>query len=97
MRYFHDVTTVDECRQKTKRIIDILHEGMPRGMPKPRTYRKKARKLFLRFMWNNYSEGSDLIVQIELHRVRYGTYPAVVCADKIYRTRANLKYGILAC
>jgi len=206
MRYPHDVTTLDECRQKTERIIDILQEGMPRGTPKPRTYRKKARKLFLRFIrnrkprareirralkqqiqfvernlrsikemsemiglgaltkkqyrdlevikeyvaqqrelyktghlegrerilsiskpyvrpiargkargmyefgskisismfqgltrverlsWNNYNEGSDLIDQIELHRLRYGSYPAVVCADKIYRTRANLEY-----
>ncbi len=206
MRYPHDVTTLDECRRKTERIIDILQEGMPRGIPKPRTYRKKARKLFLRFIrnrkprtreirralkqqiqfvernlrsikemsetiglgalskkqykdlevikeyvaqqralyktghlegrerilsiskpyvrpiargkargmyefgskisismfqgftrvervsWNNYNEGNDLIDQIELHRVRYGRYPAVVCADKIYRTRANLEY-----
>jgi len=206
MRFPHDVTTLDEARRKTERIIDILHSGMPWGSEKPRTYRRKARKEFLRFIrnrkprtgeirkairkqlqfvernvryinkmsetvglgsltekqyrdlqvireyslqqrqlyetgeleggtrilsiskphvraiargkargmfefgakisvslfeklsrverlsWNNYNEGIDLIEQIEVHRQRYGTYPAVVCADKIYRNRANLEF-----
>lgn len=206
MRYPHDVTTLDEARQKTERIIDILHERMPLGSKKPRTYRKKARKLYLQYIrnrkpkkrdirraiksqlqfvernlrsikkmseivglgwltkkqyeelgvikefvsqqrelytkrelkggnrilsiskpyvraiargkargmyefgakisvsmfqkftrverlsWNNYNEGIDLIDQIEQHKERYGTYPEVVCADKIYRTRTNLEY-----
>ena len=30
--------------------------------------------------------------QIETYRQRYGRYPEVVCADKIYRTRENLRY-----
>lgn len=206
MRFPHDVTTLDEARRKTERIIDILHNVMPWGSEKPRTYRRKARKEFLRFIrnrkprtgeirkairkqlqfvernlrfinkmaetvglgsltekqyrglqvireyslqqrqlyetgqleggnrilsiskphvraiargkargmfefgakisvslfeklsrverlsWNNYNEGIDLIEQIELHRQRYGIYPAVVCADKIYRNRANLEF-----
>jgi len=45
-----------------------------------------------RLSWNNYNEGLDLIDQIEQHKERYGTYPEVVCADKIYRTRTNLEY-----
>ena len=45
-----------------------------------------------RLSWNNYNEGLDLIDQIEQHKERYGTYPEVVCADKIYRTRTNVEY-----
>ncbi len=206
MRFPHDVTTLDEARQKTERIIDILHATMPLGSEKPRTYRWKARKEFLTFIrhrkprtedirkalrkqrqyvernlrsinkmanivglgnltrkqyqdlqvirdyvdqqkelyqrgaleggnrilsiskahvraiargkargmfefgakisvtlfekfsrverlsWNNYNEGIDLIEHLETHKRRYGTYPEVVCADKIYRNRANLEF-----
>jgi len=52
MRFPHDVTLLDEARRKTERIIDILHEKMPEGWEKPRTYRKKARKEFLTFIRN---------------------------------------------
>lgn len=206
MRFPHDVTTLDEARQKTERIIDILHATMPLGSKKPRTYRRKARKEFLTFIrnrkprigdirkalrkqrqyvernirsinkmadivglgnltrkqyqdlqvirdyvdqqkelyqrgelaggnrilsitkpyvraiargkargmfefgakisvtlfekfsrverlsWNNYNEGIDLIEHLETHKQRYGSYPEVVCADKIYRNRANLEF-----
>ena len=52
MRFSHDVTLLDEARRKTGAIIDILHERMPEGWEKPRTYRKKARKEFLSFIRN---------------------------------------------
>jgi hypothetical protein len=45
-----------------------------------------------RLSWDNYHEGIDLKAQIEVYRDRYGTYPAAVCADKIYRTRDNLDF-----
>jgi IS5 family transposase len=35
---------------------------------------------------------SELAWQIEAYRQRYGRYPEVVCADKIYRTRENLRH-----
>ena len=52
MRFPHDVTLLDEARRKTESIIDVLHEKMPEGWEKPRTYRKKARKEFLTFIRN---------------------------------------------
>ena len=52
MRFPHDVTLLDEARRKTEAIIDVLHETMPEGWEKPRTYRKKARKEFLTFIRN---------------------------------------------
>lgn len=54
MRFPHDVTTLDEARQKTEKIIDVLHSTLPEGTIKPRTYRyrRKARKEFLRFIRN---------------------------------------------
>jgi len=42
--------------------------------------------------WEPYNESQDLKGQIETYRQRYGRYPEVVCADKIYRTRENLRY-----
>jgi hypothetical protein len=32
-----------------------------------------------------------LKTQIEGYKARYGHYPEAVCADKIYRTRENLR------
>lgn len=45
-----------------------------------------------RMSWDNYNESKDLIVQIEGYRKRFGYYPESVHADKIYRTRENLRY-----
>jgi len=45
-----------------------------------------------RLSWEPYNESQDLKGQIESYRQRYGRYPEVVCADKIYRTRENLRY-----
>ncbi len=45
-----------------------------------------------RLSWEPYNESQDLKGQIETYRQRYGRYPLVVCADKIYRTRENLRY-----
>lgn len=45
-----------------------------------------------RLSWEPYNESQDLKGQIERYKDRYGHYPEVVCADKIYRTRENLRY-----
>jgi len=45
-----------------------------------------------RLSWEPYNECQDLKGQIERYKDRYGHYPRVVCADKIYRTRENLRY-----
>lgn len=51
-----------------------------------------------RLSWDSYNECNDLKGQIERYKQRYGRYPEAVCADKIYRTRENLRccqeYGI---
>ncbi len=49
----------------------------------------EGRSMVERMSWNNYNEGGDLIRDIERYRVRYGSYPESVHADKIYRTREN--------
>ncbi len=45
-----------------------------------------------RLSWEAYNESQDLKDQIEGYKDRYGHYPEVVCADRIYRTRENLQY-----
>ena len=45
-----------------------------------------------RISWDNFNESTDLIDQIETYKKRFGFYPESVHADKIYRTRDNLRY-----
>jgi len=45
-----------------------------------------------RLSWENYNEGCDLIEYAERYRKRYGFYPAVILADKAFRTRDNLAF-----
>jgi hypothetical protein len=45
-----------------------------------------------RLDWENFNESTCLIDQIEEYKARFGTYPASVHADKIYRTRENRAY-----
>ena len=48
IRYPNDVSLLNEARENTEKILDRLCEA--RGEKKPRTYRKIARKEFLRFI-----------------------------------------------
>ena len=45
-----------------------------------------------RLGWDNYNESGDLTEQIHSYKKRFGFYPASVHADKIYRTRDNIKF-----
>lgn len=45
-----------------------------------------------RVSWEAYNESTELIQEIEKYRARFGYYPERVLADKIYRTRDNLRY-----
>lgn len=45
-----------------------------------------------RISWDAYNESEDLKIQIEDYHKRFGHYPESVHADKIYRTRDNLRY-----
>ena len=45
-----------------------------------------------RVSWDPYHESEDLKGQVESYRRRFGCYPVSVHADKIYRTRDNLRY-----
>ena len=45
-----------------------------------------------RISWDNFNECLDLQDQVEAYRRRFGVYPESVHADRIYRTRENLRY-----
>ncbi len=45
-----------------------------------------------RIRWDAYNEGADLQMQVLRYKERYGCFPASVHADKIYRTRENLRW-----
>jgi IS5 family transposase len=42
--------------------------------------------------WDNFNESTTLAASVERYKERFGYYPAVILADKIYRTRDNLNY-----
>jgi IS5 family transposase len=45
-----------------------------------------------RVSWDNYHEASDLPLQVEQFKKRFGYYPEKVITDRIYRTRENRAY-----
>lgn len=45
-----------------------------------------------RTSWDNFNECRDLQGQVEAYKRRFGFYPESVHADRIYRTRDNLRY-----
>lgn len=42
--------------------------------------------------WDNFNESTDLQLQVENYKKRFGFYPASINADKIYWTRKNRAY-----
>jgi IS5 family transposase len=47
IRYPTDLSLLNEAREKLEKMIDTLYEPLKGTLAKPRTYRKKARKLYL--------------------------------------------------
>jgi IS5 family transposase len=45
-----------------------------------------------RTSWDNFNESLDLKGQVKAYKRRFGVYPESVHADKIYRTRGNLRF-----
>lgn len=45
-----------------------------------------------RTSWDNFNECLDLQDQVEAYKRRFGVYPESVHADRIYRTRDNLRF-----
>ena len=42
--------------------------------------------------WDSFNEATTLQASVEAYKQRFGYYPAVILADKIYRNRDNLNY-----
>nr|WP_212963302.1 IS5 family transposase [Cohnella xylanilytica] len=42
--------------------------------------------------WDSFNEATTLQASVESYKQRFGYYPAVILADKIYRNRDNLNY-----
>jgi hypothetical protein len=60
IRFPTDVDLLNEVREKTEKIIDRLHEPLAGKEPKVRTYRKKARKAYLRFIKKRRPKEKDV-------------------------------------
>ena len=48
INYPTDLKLLNKSREQSEQIIDTFHKAMPKGTKKPRTYRQKARKAFLK-------------------------------------------------
>jgi len=48
INYPTDLKLLNKSREQSEQIIDTLHKAMPKGTRKPRNYRQKARKAFLK-------------------------------------------------
>lgn len=48
--------------------------------------------LMEKLSWDNFNEGVDLQDSAENYRRRFGVYPAVIIADKLYRNQENFKF-----
>ncbi|WP_188883507.1 IS5 family transposase, partial [Alicyclobacillus cellulosilyticus] len=94
-------------RKRTRRIEDrIVSISQPHVRPmvrgKARAHVEFGAKVAVslvngyarleRLDWNNFHEGQTLQAAVEAYRERYGCYPEAVLADKVYRTRENLRY-----
>ena len=68
----HDVTTLDEARRKTEKIIDGLYAAMPGGGREATwTHRKIARREFLAFIRNRKPRSRDIrrALKTQLHYI----------------------------
>lgn len=52
IKYPNDLDLLNEAREKTEKIIDVLHKPLRGKSKKPRTYRKKARRIYLQIAKN---------------------------------------------
>jgi hypothetical protein len=52
INYPTDLKLLNNARERSEEIIDVLHTAMPKGTRKPRTYRQTARKEFLKVSKN---------------------------------------------
>ncbi len=48
IRYPQDVSLLNEARENAEKLLDVLHD--PAEGKKPRTYRKRARKDYLKYL-----------------------------------------------
>lgn len=51
IRYPQDVSQLNEARENAETLLDVLHD--PADGKKPRTYRKRARKDYLKYTEND--------------------------------------------
>ena len=59
IRYPTDISLVNEAREKSEQIIDILFKPLRGSQRKPRTYRQKARTLFVCYSKNRKHSASQ--------------------------------------
>ena len=113
MRHPNDVLLMSESRELTEHIIDTLWEASPKkaNKKKPRTYREKARKDFLRFirkrnrsmshlrkglrkqlnyLGRNLSTIEEMKADVSLSVLDKQEYKKLLVAQEVYRQQKEL-------
>lgn len=88
------------CKDRIVSLAQPFVRPIPRGKrPNPTEFGQKLHLsvvdgyTFLeQTCWNAYNEGNDLAAVAEDYHRKFGVYPKVIQADKIYQTRANRNY-----
>ena len=60
IRYPTDLSLLNEAREKTEELIDCLHKAVAEKIKKARTYRKKARKEYLKVIMKRKAKGKEI-------------------------------------
>ena len=65
IRYPQDVSLLNEARENAEKLLDVLHD--PADGKKPRTYRKRARKDYLKY--TNIAANTANVLLHRVHRL----------------------------
>jgi hypothetical protein len=95
IRYTTDLSLLNEAREVTEKLIDAVR-GKSRCYVEFRTIMPISGTgygftLLDRLSFDPYNDGDDLKAQVLACRRCCGQYPAVDCADQIYRTCSKLE------
>lgn len=82
---------LNEAREKLEMMIDVLHAPNRGNLPKPRTYRQKARKAYLAVAKQRRVNARTLRKAIG-QQLRFITRDLLIFTD--LRTKVNYRYSI---
>ncbi|WAH37291.1 IS5 family transposase [Alicyclobacillus dauci] len=96
-RQYRDLLVIGELYRQQREMYRLRNHRVSDRIvsivqPDVRPIVRGKAKANVEFGWDSFNEGTTLIESVERYQERFGYYPEAILADKIYRTRENLKY-----